>query len=197
MFFGNLNVSSEELSGPEKAVDISRTYVELYLSRSEFAKKLDATLTEVQKDFFTQISHQTYLCFFSNNGDDKKNERCVENLIENRRMKNIDDVLNIIQKVKSELPSEKIRDISLEYDHLFDFYSVLVKHPELAPKLLHKFDEEEKKFIETYVSKQNYYLFHITDINALVDLGAFMKDSEIFQRVLQKVENIEKKVHES
>lgn len=197
MAFGVFHASSRNLEsyedidfeGIKKFQQIFSTWSQLYLSHHEFAEKLDAALTQDQQKNFVGASTLVYNCLTLNFGSAFSTIICIDNGLQDYDMKKIDILLNKIEKVKINLPAEKVRDVSATYKKIIEIYKKL----DLSViKLLKTFNEEEKKFVETFVIKYNHWAIYFTDINAFSDFQAFLKDIELVQQVYNKFKEIEK-----
>lgn len=204
MAFGIFGVSSHSLANQllskpeEEATEIFKTWGHLYLSHSEFAKNLNNSLTESQKNLFIEISKKTYECsvVLEVQKSDNDESKCLRDLMKNYDKKDTDDLIRSINKLKIKSNYYEVRDVSWQYNQILRFHQHLFVGD--SYKLLANFTNEEKSFIEILISKHNHWFYHYTDVTAFENYAEFWKDDEMFHRVYHRIEEIEienKQIH--
>lgn len=176
-----------EPSTVERAREIFDTWITYYSNVPKFAEKLDAILTLDQKNLFSEVSHKVHSCLIAINENDT--DECVEIVMENYKMKEIRDLVEVFEKVKGDLMIVKSAGESIENkcEEIFHIYLELVPKAQPVTKLFHGFTLEEREFVEKLVAIYNYFIFHWDDMNSLAKIASLhLGNDEMIHRVYRK-----------
>lgn len=170
-----------------RAFEIHNTWSGLYLNHPEFFKKLKATFTGNQEEIFEKVSIGYEDCGTSFIINGTKTEECVTNMIKIHNTEEIDELINVIHKVKKDLPEDEVQDVTMKYVTIFEIFTGLVKKKASFFKSIKNFTEDERNFLSELIAKVTHHYLHLSDINVRKETAKFFKDNELLRQVYEKM----------
>lgn len=164
----------------------------LYLSHPKFYSSVKAKLTEKDNDILKSAVKEFHDCWQSKSAGDPS--ECETSVMKHYNLADIKYIVEVIQNVINDLPSEELQDFYFEYYDIYDFSKFFSDSETAHNPLLKVFTQQERAFMETLSEKIHNYETHTTNFEYAEEMAKFMNDNEMFKQVYSKVQTVRKQL---